>query len=762
MKIKDERIIKYITDKHSEEMFDLERFLNPSEADFHDAKLFKNIDKIVAKIKDAIETKKSILIYGDYDCDGICASTILYLHLTSLGANVQVFIPNRFENGYGISVDAIEEILSDYAPELIITVDLGITAVEEVEILKQEGVDIIITDHHLPLECVPDCLILDPKHDNVDYGFDSLCGAGVAMKLVEALSGRNVANKYLDVAAIATVGDIVPLIDENRAIAKLGIDKINNGDCLNSLTFLKNKLELDTITSTDISFKLVPRLNACGRMNDAIKVFNFLIQSDEKILQEKYLEIEADNTLRLSFIDKGMKTIEKCLDGYDSTEPSVLVKGDFHEGIIGILASRVCHEFGRPAIIFAPTENGTIKGSGRSVPQIDLHKIIASMDGELLENFGGHKMAVGVELMPENFEEFKSRLNEKILAETTIEDFLINDSVFDIELTENDFSTDFVSQVNALEPFGCENEKPIFAIRQEEMFVEPISEKAFKHYRCFTANNHPIIGFNFYKYVPLCKSKSKKLFLLDLGLNTFKGKTTINALAKSVKVEKPILLENETRDKMTALYNLYYSIFDFNNKERYHLTENLGEIIKQKFEESEFGTIVVASSESDVNVVKRFGFEKYITAEPMTNAQNAIVVSPNQVYDIASINGYKNIIFLHKYFEDEHLYFSQKYEVYEPVKKLNFGAILSKERDVFAKVYKHVCNFAQLKANDVLDLAEKLSIKDSSLSAEQILFSMIVFMELNFIEFDEVLNSMQICKAKKMDLATSKFYNIVE
>ena len=760
MKIKDERIIKFIEDRHSGEMFDIDKFVNPSEADFRDANLFFDVDKIVGKIKIAISEKKSILVYGDYDCDGISASTILYLHLKSMGANVQVFIPNRFENGYGISIDAIEEILSDFAPDLIITVDLGITAVEEVEILKQEGVDIIVTDHHIPLECVPDCLILDPKHNNEKYGFDALCGAGVAMKLVEALSGRAEANKYLDIAAIATVGDIVPLVDENRAIAKLGIDKINSGDCLKSLSFLKNKLELEKVTSTDISFKIVPRLNACGRMDNAIKVFEFLIEQDEHSLEERYAEIESDNNLRLAAIDKGVKQIEKCLEKFEITDPSVLVEGDFHEGVIGILASRVCHEFNKPAIIFTKTESGTLKGSGRSIPSVDLHKIISGIP-DLLVNFGGHKMAVGVEIEPESFEEFRKILNQKISEETKPADFLIDDAKFDIEICEDDFSEDFVKQVNMLEPFGCENEKPVFAIKQKKMFVEPISEKAFKHYRCFTEKNHSIVGFNFYNNVPILKTETEKLFLLDLGLSTFKGKTSVNALAKSVKIMKPVLSDDVSADKLSALYNLYYSIFDFNDESKYHIESNLGDIVKQKFAESEYGTIVVASTNEDLKLISELELEKYISNSPHSNAQNVVVVSPKQIYSIDMVKGYKNIIFLHRYFDNEHLYFSQKMDVYENDKKLKFSGVV-KDRDVFVNAYKHIMNFSALKANDVLDLVEKLAIKNTSISSVQMLFCLIVFMELNFIEFDEILNSLVVLKAKKMELDSSKFYNTVE
>lgn len=765
MKLLDERLIEFVKNKHKEENFDLEKFLSPQESDLRDANLFTDIGKITDKIKKAIDEKKKILIYGDYDCDGICSSTILYLYLKSEGANVDVFIPNRFENGYGISVDAIDEILSNFMPDLIITVDLGITAVEEVEILKQEGVDVIITDHHIPLEEVPDCLILDPKHNNENYGFDALCGAGVAMKLVEALAGRGEANKYLEFAGIATVGDIVPLVDENRVIAKLGIDRINSGDCHKSLTFLIKKMELGEISSTDISFKIVPRLNACGRMDNAIKVFDFLISEDDKELEEKYQEIESDNNLRLVCIDKGNKIIDKELEKLNIDEPSVLVSGDFHEGIIGILASRVCHEYNKPTIIFTETENGTLKGSGRSIPSIDLHKLVSELNDGLLENFGGHKMAIGVEILPEAFETFKKRLNDKILEVSKPSDFLNEKNKYDILVTEDDFSEKFLSEVNLLEPFGCDNEKPVFAIKQEKMGVEPISEKAFKHYKCFTKNNNAIVGFNFYKNVSLIKSESEKLINIDIGKNTYKGKSQISIQAKSVTLLCPKESENaKMNNYLSSLYNLYYSKFDFNNKEKYFSLseEKIEETIKKLFAESEFGTIVVARNQKDYDVIHRLGLENYISSEPFKNAQNAVLCCELGVYSISSVKSYKNIIFLSKIFDEENLYFSQKLNVYEPENKSSAEVKISKDRQIFGVCYKQIMNFAGLKANDIIDLAGKLSIKDSANSPAQYLLCLIVFMELNFIEFDEILNNIKILKAKKMELSSSVIYNAVE
>ena len=760
MKLEDKRIIEYVKRKHNNENFNLDKFLNPSESDLRDANKLKNIDEAVQKIKQAIADNKKILVYGDYDSDGICSTTILYLYFKSIGANVDVFIPNRFENGYGISVEAIEEIQSYYMPDLIVTVDLGITAVEEVEILKQEGIDIVITDHHIPLAEIPDCIVVDPKLES-DYGFDALCGAGVAMKLVEAMAGREEANKYLDIAAIATVGDIVPLIDENRAIAKLGIDKINKGDCLKSISFMLKKLEFEKINSTDISFKIVPRLNACGRMDNAIKVFEFLIETNDKLLEEKYAEIESDNTLRLASIDKGNKIINKCFEKLDRTEPSVLVKGDFHEGIVGILASRVCHEFNKPSIIFTKTEDGTLKGSGRSIDAIDLHEIISSMS-DMLVNFGGHKMAVGVEIEEDAFEEFKRILNEKILEIANENDFLIENAKYDIEITENDLTDNFYNQLLLLEPFGCENDKPVLALKQNAVLVEPMSDKVFKHYRCFTKNNTPLVSFNFYKYAELAKTNSEKLFVVDITENTFKGKTKLSILEKSVEILNPNFEGFEEVDNLSSLYNLYYSVMDFNNRENYHEEENLEQIIKEKFAESNYGTMVIASNDEDLKVINKLGLNKFVSALPYKNGQNVVVANPKQIYEIDDAVGYRNIIFLHKNFNEEHLYFSQISNVYEPKNISNNGIEILKDRAVFAKCYSLISNFAGVKANDEIDFAQKLSLKSAEISASQILFALLVFMELNFIEFDKTLNQMTILKAKKMELSFSKYYNTVE
>ena len=496
-------------------------------------------------------------------------------------------------------------------------------------------------------------------------------------------------------------------------------------------------------------------------MDNAIKVFEFLIETDDKLLEEKYIDIESDNNHRLFSIEKGNKIIDRCLEKLDRTEPSVLVCGDFHEGIIGILASRVCHEFNKPAIIFTKTEDGTLKGSGRSIEGVDIHTIIANMSDMLL-NFGGHKMAVGVEIEETAFDEFKRIFNEKLLENTNESAFLIKNVNYDIEITENDLNENFYKQLSLLEPFGCENEKPILALRQNSVIVEPMSEKVFKHYRCFTSNNIPMVSFGFYKQTEVAKSNSEKLFIVELGENTYKGKTKLSVLEKAVDIINPNFKGFENIDNLSALYNLYYSVMDFNNKDNYHIVEDVEKVIKEKFENSFYGTMVIASNDDDLKIIEKLNLKKYISSVPYKNGQNVVVTNPKGIYKLNDAIGYKNIIFLHKYYDNEHLYFSQTSSVYEPAIKTISKPIISKDRTVFAKCYNLISNFANLKANDEIDYANKLSLKSAEISAEQILFCLIVFMELNFLEFDEILNSVQILKSKKMELSSSKFYNEVE
>lgn len=759
MELTNNKLLELIKRRNGKD-FNIAQFVRPSESDFLDVHKLKNIDAAAQKIKEAASCGKKILIYGDYDSDGICSCTLLYLFLKGIGADVDVFIPNRFENGYGISIDAIEQIEEEFSPDLIITVDLGITAVEEVEIIKQEGIDIVVTDHHLPLSEIPDCIVVDPKICVEDYGFDGLCGAGVALKLVEAMSDRETMKNYLDIAAIATVGDIVPLVSENRAIARLGIEKINRGDCLKSIAFLLKKLEIEQLTSSDISFKIVPRLNACGRMDNAKKVFEFLIETNEELLQEKYIEIDADNQRRLEFIDRGREVIEKCLSGYSSDEPSILIEGDFHEGIVGILASRVVHDYGRPTIIFTKNEDGNLRGSGRSIDGIDLHSIIAEMD-DILINFGGHKMAIGLEISPENFGEFKRRLNEKLGAISDKKLFLLDDFKYDILLDDADLSDEFLQQIELLEPFGCENECPIFVTKQGALQAQQVSEKSFKHFKLPLKTGAEIMAFSAFPSLALIRSNSEKLLSVEITRNVFKQRSKLAIYLKKILMLNPNFSGMEMWDLLVSVKNLYYSLYEDKSEENLVLESDIKKVIKQKLSESDFGTLVVLSSNSDIEQFNSLNLDIKFSTAPLANGQNTVLANPFKELDDSKLNGYKNIIFIHKFFNGENLRFTAKHKVFEPAAVSPLIMQLTTQREVLVNIYKIILSNSEQKACNEYDFAIKLSEKFESFSAVQIFFSMLVFFELNFFEFDENSCNIRVLKSKKVDLASSKLYTEV-
>lgn len=299
-------------------------------------------------------------------------------------------------------------------------------------------------------------------------------------------------------------------------------------------------------------------------------------------------------------------------------------------------------------------------------------------------------------------------------------------------------------------------------IKQKDIIVEPINEKAFKHYKCFTKNNTPIVCFNFYKHYEVAKSKSEKILFVDFAENYYKGKTSLSIICKDIKIQDVDFSDQEEVERLSSLYNLYYSVMDFNNQDNYHIYDSVEEIIKSSLDKSNYGTLILVSNNEDYKVVEELQLTHLVSDLPLKNGQNVVVANPKSITSIKDAEGYENIIFLSKNYDNEHLYFSQKFNVYEPKNKHNHSIKLSKDRQVFAKCYNLINNFAGLKSNDVIDFATKLSLKSAEISASQILFCLIVFMELNFIEFDEILNSIKICKAKKMELSSSKFYNVVE
>ena len=458
---------KIIVNRHVVNDEDVRIFITPTRDDFHDPFLFTGMDIEVERIIEAINNKEKILIYGDYDVDGITSTTVLKKYLIDRGIPVDTYIPNRLHEGYGLNKNAIDTI-KERNIDLIITVDCGISAIEEVDYAVSLGMDVIVTDHHEVGEKLPNALaVIDAKRKDNTYPFRSLAGVGVVFKLIQALSIKLEIKpeeylKYLDLVCVGTISDIVPLEGENRTIAKLGLMliKVTRNLGLRELIKSSGYKEIDSNT---ISFGVAPRINACGRMGHEEEALKLFLAEDLESATKITKELNEYNTLRQStekaIYEEAVQEIDR--NHLDEKNSIVLGGKGWHHGVIGIVSSKVTDKYYKPSILLS-FEDDIAKGSGRSVPGFDLYEGLTKCE-DLLEKYGGHSMAVGLTLKKENLEKFKERF-EQIAKEKNIKE-LVPIIYIDDELKLKDINMELVKSLSILEPFGEANKVPLFLIR---------------------------------------------------------------------------------------------------------------------------------------------------------------------------------------------------------------------------------------------------------------------------------------------------------
>lgn len=475
-------------------------FLNPTRSDFHDPYLMPDMEIAVERIIKAIDNQEKVIIYGDYDVDGITSITVLKKFLKTCGLEADYYIPNRLSEGYGLNKAAIDYI-KEKEYTLIITVDCGISGIEEIEYANSLGIETIVTDHHEPMEVLPPAVaIVDLKRkDNDTYPFKSLAGCGVVFKLTQALGMRLGIDekeylKYLDIVCVGTISDIVPLVDENRVIAKLGLKLVevtrNPG-----LKALLNASGYKVVNSNTISFGIAPRINACGRMGyeeEALKLFltENLVQASE--ITERLNKYNRDRQeIEKNIYDEAIKMMEK----EDSNAQSIVLgSNNWHHGVIGIVSSKITEIYFKPSILICfEGEDG--KGSGRSIPGFDLHEALAET-AKYLEKYGGHEMAVGLSLKKNNFNRFKEAF-EKYVEEKDITG-IVPIIEIDKQISLKDIDSNIVKQLDLLEPFGEANRRPIFVYKNLKIdSIRALSDG--KHLKMTLKDGNTIvnaIGFN--------------------------------------------------------------------------------------------------------------------------------------------------------------------------------------------------------------------------------------------------------------------------
>jgi single-stranded-DNA-specific exonuclease len=526
------------------ETFDQARqFFRPSLDDLHDPYLMKDMDKAVNRIEIAIENGENILVFGDYDVDGTTAVSLISSYLKSYYPNIATYIPDRYDEGYGISYKGID-FAEDNEFSLIIALDCGIKSVDHIAYANDRNIDFIICDHHRPGDMLPEAVaVLDPKREDCSYPYDELCGCGVGFKLVQALAqNRNQTIDdlipYLDLVATAIAADIVPITGENRVLAKFGLEVINSNPRPGIKALIQN-LKKKVLTITDVVFIIAPRINAAGRIKHGNEAVALLTEYDLDQAEIFASEIEQHNTDRKD-LDKQI-TVEALSQIEENNEmqkyTTVVYQENWHKGVIGIVASRLTETYYRPTIVF--TKSGDkLAASARSVKDFDVYNALEAC-AEHLEQFGGHMYAAGMTLKEENYLAFKEAF-EKEVEKTIHPDLLLPEILIDAEINLTEINEKLVRLLNQFEPFGPQNMTPVFLTKKvkDTGYAKGIGQNE-EHLKLFVKQNGSegfgAIGFNLGNKLELVKNQNPFDVVYCIDENEFNGNVTVQLRLKDLR-----------------------------------------------------------------------------------------------------------------------------------------------------------------------------------------------------------------------------------
>jgi single-stranded-DNA-specific exonuclease len=518
-------------------------FFRPTLEDLHNPYLMKDMDKAISRIEKAIQDNENILIYGDYDVDGTTAVSLVYSYLSSFYPNVATYIPDRYDEGYGISFKGID-FADDNGFSLIIALDCGIKAHEKIDYAKAKSIDFIIADHHLPDDTIPNAVaVLDPKRNDCQYPYKELCGCGIGFKIIQALAEKRGQTTqdlipYLDLVATAIAADIVPITGENRILAKFGLEVINSNP-RNGIKALIQNLKKQELTITDVVFIIAPRINAAGRIHHGNYAVKLLTEFDLAQAEEFAANIEAFNTERKdldSFITK--EALQQIIEtNQEKLYTTVVFSENWHKGVIGIVASRLIETFYKPTLVFTES-NGKMVASARSVKGFDIHEALEKCS-EFIEQFGGHKYAAGLTVAKEKFELFREKF-EEVVKNSITEASLSPEITIDSEINFSDITPKFIRILKQFEPFGPENMTPIFLTKNvtDTGYAKTLG-KEDEHLKMFVKQNgsQPIdcVGFGLGKKIDVVRGLKPFEMVYSLDENQWNGNTTLQLKARDVR-----------------------------------------------------------------------------------------------------------------------------------------------------------------------------------------------------------------------------------
>ena len=512
-----------------------QRFLHPSLSDLYDPFLLPGMEKTVELLRGAVARGDTILVYGDYDADGVCAASILMETLHEEGASLAYRIPSRHTEGYGLNADAVREIAGK--AKVLITVDCGVSNVEEVALAKELGLTVIVTDHHQPPEVLPEAdVVMDPLLG--DYPFPYLCGAGVALKICQALQGMAGVEKRMDLAALATVADIVPLRDENRVIVSEGLRRIRNTS-RPGLKALISAAGLDaSVTADDIAFRLAPRLNAAGRLGDAKLGVHLLLTPDSAKAEHIAGLLEQANRTRQS-LEREMTASAAAqlrLEALADAHVVVVSGEDWNPGLIGLTAGRLCERFHLPAVALS-VHGDTAVGSCRSIPGVNIYRMLSAC-ADLLEHFGGHEQAAGLTVKADRIPLLRERL-EQAVASAAPEECFLPSAEYDLAVPFRTWTPETLRMLSVLEPTGCGNPPPLFLLHGAEVQSLRRVGRDGSHLKLSVLDEDLSVvdGIAFGAGETAEESPLKLDLLYRPILNDFRGRTAIEAQVAYINTE---------------------------------------------------------------------------------------------------------------------------------------------------------------------------------------------------------------------------------
>ena len=543
-------------------------FFRPSLDELYDPALMSDMDIATARVRKAIDSGERIAVYGDYDVDGTTSTAMMTLFLHSLGANVAFHIPNRFTEGYGLTVHSLDRLFAENIPGLLLSIDCGITAIDAVAYSRSRGVDVVICDHHEPTNSLPDAnAILNPIKPGCTYPNKHLCGCGVAFKLIQSLAASygkpEAAYQYLDFVALASSADIVSLIGENRILVYYGLQQLNQSPRPGIKALIQGSgMQLGKITTTQIVFGLAPRINAAGRLGEGSRSVELMMAQGVDESHQLSLVLEEENVNRRRIDEEAFFEAAAIVDATldrDRDRIIVLHNPEWHAGIIGIVASRIVEKYNLPVVLMT-TIDGIAKGSARSIGGFDIHSALKLCEDKLV-TFGGHKYAAGVSMMPERVAEFREAIN-KVAHNMFTDQMLERELVIDAAIEMGELTPKYFAVVRQLAPFGPDNLRPLFYSKGVQAIGYPRTVgKGVPHLKCNLRPTKPVeyIPTDAKNNIPLCLggapldaigfglgermdelSKGNKLrddleIVFALDENDFNGKVTPQLVLKDFK-----------------------------------------------------------------------------------------------------------------------------------------------------------------------------------------------------------------------------------